>query len=225
LGTVSGNVVSASHQFDDALEPGGAEEKMVRVFRANGPVLGWDRLLELCVAAGMNPITVGIYASISPVVARLAPGIYSLVGATVPPGLVEEIEQGKSAARKPAEYGWSPRGTLWCAIRVTLGLLTSGSVRVPTFVADLVEGDEWQVRLGGRTLEKTLKCRNHFLWSLSRALAQAGAEPEDMCVLEFDLRAHTVDLTIGSDELVDAWESGDIEIPPPDVVQAEDGSE
>jgi hypothetical protein len=225
LGSVSSDVVTASSTFDGALEPGGSEETMVRIFREHGPVLGGDRLQELCIAAGMNPVTIGIYMWMSPVISRLGRGVYSLVGSKVEPGVVEEIEERLSASRRPTDFGWSTRGTLWCAVRLNRNILTSGSVGMPTFVSDLIENTEWQIRFGGRMLDGILKCRNHFLWSVAKSLANAGAEPGDVCVLEFDLQAHFVTLTVGGEDLADAWESGNIDLLPAEPSEVEEPEE
>jgi hypothetical protein len=224
LAAVSGNLVSSSTDFLGAIEPGGAEDTMVRVFQENGPILGWDRVQELCVGRGMNPTTVGIYLSNSSVIARLAKGIYSLVGSSVPPGMVEELAEAMSLSRKPAEFGWSSRGTLWCAIHLNRNILVSGSAAIPAFAADLAEG-EWQATFGGVATEQVLKCRNHFVWSLSRILSNAGAEPGDVCVLEFDLPNRIVNLTVGGEDLADSWESGDIELSLPEATDASEFSE
>jgi Bacterial RNA polymerase, alpha chain C terminal domain/Sigma-70, region 4 len=216
LGTVSGEIVTASRPFDDAIERGGAEDTIVRVFKENEPVLAWDRMRELCIAAGMNPTTVGIYMSNSPVIARLMKGIYTLVGAKVEPGIAEEIADRLTASRRPADFGWSSRGTLWCAIRLNRNILTAGSTNMPSFVSDLIGGNEWRVRFGDRMLDTVLKCRNHFLWSLAKPLANAGAEPGDVCVLDFDLQTKVATLMVGGEDLADAWESGVIDLPAPD---------
>jgi DNA-directed RNA polymerase subunit alpha len=212
LAGVLRDVVTANSSFEDAIEPGGAEDTMVRVLQTHGPVLGWDKFQEYCIAEGMNPVTIGIYMSISPVIARLARGVYSLVGAKIEPGIVEEIADRLSKSRTTANYGWSSRGTLWCAIRLNRSILISGSTTIPTFVSDLVEGKEWGIFFGGKLTNAVLKCRNHFIWALTKPLASAGAEPDDICILEFDLSSHVVTLAIGSEDLVDAWENGDIDL-------------
>jgi hypothetical protein len=200
--------------------PGSAESILVDVLRAHGPILSWDRFQELSIARGMNPITFGIYASGSPVVARVARGIYSLVGADIAPGAVEDLEREVAAARKPAEWGWSRRGTLWYALRVSGTTLASGSVPVPQFVAETTEG-EWSVRFDGNELEGAIKCSNRFLWGLRRPLLNAGAEPHDVAMLEFDITRRTVDISVGGEELVDTWERGDNDLPPPDEGEGE----
>jgi hypothetical protein len=98
LGAICGTRVVASSKFSDAIEAGSTEDIMVSVLQAHGPVLGGQRFQELCVSAGMNPTTFNIYLSTSPVVTRLARGIYSYVGANIPPGLVEEVAKDIATA-------------------------------------------------------------------------------------------------------------------------------
>lgn len=221
LGTVSGNRVVANPNIPGPIEPGTTEHTLIATLRAYGPILAWDRFEELCMAAGMNPITFSIYLSGSPVISRVARGIYALVGADVPPGVVEDLMKELSAARKPAEWGWSERGTLWYALRITGTVLASGSVPIPSFVSEIADG-EWQPLVGGRNIDGPIKCNGRFIWGLRRPLINSGAEPEDVCILEFDLTKRTVNLTVGGEELVDIWESGDIELPAPGAPDVED---
>ena len=87
----------------------------------------------------------------------------------------------------------------------------------------MVEGKEWQIRIDGKPFG-TLKARNNFVWSLAKALERLGAEPGDMCILDFNLGGRTVDVMVGGEDLVDAWESGDIDLmenEPPEPVEGE----
>jgi hypothetical protein len=220
LASVADGRASAISDFADAIGPESTESILVSVLRRHGPILGWDRFQELCMAGGMNPITFGIYVSSSPIIARLARGIYSLVGANVPPGAVEDLERELATSRKPAEWGWSPRGTLWYALRITGTVLAAGSVAITQFVADIVDG-EWKACFDGRELDGSVKCSNRFLWGLRRPLVNAGAEPGDVAIVEFDLSRRTVNIALGDEELVDIWESGDIDRPLPENGESE----
>jgi hypothetical protein len=77
-------------------------------------------------------------------------------------------------------------------------------------VADLTEG-EWQTRIGRSLTDIPTKSRNRFVWSVKRALSNLGAEPGDVCILEFDLAKRILSVTIGGDDLLDAWQRGDSE--------------
>lgn len=204
LATVSQNVVSAVSDFSDAIEPYSNESTMISILRKHGPVLSWDRFEGLCVEAGMNPVSFGIVLSTSPVIARLARGVYSLVGAHVPPGIVEETVNQIAERRREAEWGWTPSGTFWFGFQLTRPILTGGAVRVPAFVAGIA-GGAWKLKLGGGKIDDTIKCNNSFLWGLRRSLASVGAEPDDICVLEFDVTQRTLDLTVGGEELIDGF--------------------
>jgi hypothetical protein len=66
-------------------------------------------------------------------------------------------------------------------------------------------------------VDGNIKCNNRFLWGLRRPLINAGAEPGDLAILEFDVSKHTVNLTLGGEELADVWDSGNIDLPPPEI--------
>lgn len=222
LGTIDDGRVNAAPGLPSNIEPGSVEAIFVAVMRKNGPILAWDKFQSLCLAEGVNPITFSIYLSGSPVIARVARGIYSLVGTEVLPGRVEELEREIAAARRPAEWGWSARGTLWYALHLSGAALT-GAVALPNFVADIVDG-EWQPLIGGREARGDVKCSGRFLWGLRVPVLQAGGEPGDICILEFYIGQRIVSLTIGGDELVDMWETGDIETSEVDTSGNDDDS-
>jgi len=212
LATVTADRVHGTGTFDGVIEPGSVEATMLEVLRDHGPVLRWDRFLELCIAEGMNPTTASIYMSVSPIVARVARGIYALVGSKIDAGVTEEIAADIAKLRRTAEFGWTSRSTLWCAIEVSRKALTFGSVHLPSFVTNFIEGKEWQIRFDGRPFGTVLKARNNFVWSLAKPLERLGAELGDICILDFDLTASTVGLTVGAEDLIDSWESGDIDL-------------
>jgi hypothetical protein len=225
-----GDEVVAQHPFAGAIEPGSVEDTMLHALKTNGPVLPWDRLQELCIAAGMNPVTVGIYMSISPIVTRVVRGVYAVVGSKIDPGVVEELAAETAKSRRPADSGWSSRGTLWCAIQLNRGTLTSGAVHLPSFTTSMIEGKEWETRVDGKLFGTVLKARNNFAWSLAKPLVRLGAEPGDLCILDFDLVRRTVEIIIGGEELVEAWESGAIDLmedvpPDPTEIDLEEAEE
>jgi hypothetical protein len=212
LARVTGDEVVALRTFANAIEPGSVEDTMLRVLRTHGPILQWERLQELCVLAGMNPISVGIYMSISPIVTRVIRGVYALVGSKIEPGVAEEVATETARSRRRTDSGWTSRGTLWCAIQVNRYTLTSGAVHFPAFATSMVEDKEWQISIDGKPFGTTLKARNNFVWSLAKPLERLGAEPGDICILDFNLGERTVDVLVGGEDLADAWESGDIDL-------------
>jgi hypothetical protein len=61
-----------------ALSP--LERLLVRVFQAEGPVLGFTPAVRLAEAAGMNPASAGVYLSRSPVFQTVSRGHYAIRG-------------------------------------------------------------------------------------------------------------------------------------------------
>jgi hypothetical protein len=159
------------------------------------------------VKAGINPVSFRIRLSNSPVIARVARGIYVKVGTAVEPGVVTQLQKEIKLRHKPSDYGWTPQGLLWCAIPVTHVLLSSGSVRVPPFVANFCEG-EWSLDTRGIKRGEVLKCGNGYIWKLRHPLDVLGAEHGDACVLVFDVSKRTVSIKVGSEDLVDDFEDG-----------------
>jgi DNA-directed RNA polymerase alpha subunit len=200
LGTVENNIVVADPTKVPTLSPESVEGKFVQVFRKYGNVMHGEELAERCVQEGVNPTTFYIYRLISPVVASLGRGIYCKVGATVAPGVIDEIlSRRKSTTRKP-DHGWLPNGSLWFGFQISRIVLTSGSVRLLPFVYDLVQGD-WAVRLADGELCGDVTCRESFIWSFKKAFAAAGIEPEDFVALEFNKKAREVVVNVGGPDL------------------------
>jgi len=59
---------------------------------------------------GINATSFYLYRSGSPVVSQLVPGVFSLVGATPPPGLVEELAAKSRSSPRLVEHGWDGQG-------------------------------------------------------------------------------------------------------------------
>jgi len=190
-----------------AVTSGGVEETLVDVLRKEGPVLGWDKFQALSIARGVNPFSFAIYTAKSPMISRLARGVFAPVGEPVQPGIVEQVAAEVIAARKPAEWGWLPAGTLWCAIQLNTTVITSGRTSIPSFVCEYTEG-QWSTNLDGCVSREGLKCGNGFLWGFRRTLVNFGAEAGDVLVIEFNAQTRTATLYISDDELTEAFEEG-----------------
>ena len=55
----------------------------MRIFRTDGPVLGFTRAVQLATAAGINPTSAGLYLGRTPVLQTVARGRYAVRGAAV----------------------------------------------------------------------------------------------------------------------------------------------
>jgi hypothetical protein len=203
LGSVENNIVVADPMNVTTLSPESVEGKFVEVFRKYGNVMHGEELAERCVQQGVNPISFYIYRLMSPVVTSLGRGIYCKVGADVPPGTIEEILSGRKSTARSTDHGWLPNGNLWFGFEMTRVVLTSGSVRLISFVSNLVQGD-WTVRLADGQTSGRVTCRESFIWSFRKAFVTTGIEPEDFVALEFDKNAREVRVKTGGPDLFEA---------------------
>jgi DNA-directed RNA polymerase subunit alpha len=210
LATIEDGFLVANPDVVRPPEPGSIEEIFVQVLRDNGPALTGREFEELCIAAGINPISFYIYRAGSPLVSQLAPGVFSLVDATPPPGLVEELSTKARSFRRLVEHGWDKQGRLWCALSLSRAVITTGAVALPSFVANLVQG-EWKILLPDGTEVGGADCKNTFLKGLRKPLFYLGAEPGDLVLFEFELRTRGMKMRIGGQELIELAESGDID--------------
>lgn len=205
LGIVENNVVVANPTRVTTLTPESIEGKFIEVFRKYGGVMHGEELAKRCVEQGINPISFYIYRSLSPVVATLGRGIYCKVGVDVPPGTTEEILSRRKLTVRSTDHGWLPNGNLWFGFELTRIVLTSGSVRLVSFVSNLVQGN-WTVRLADGQASGDVICRESFIWSFKRAFVTAGIEPEDFIALEFDTKAREVRVKTGGPDLFEAMQ-------------------
>jgi DNA-directed RNA polymerase subunit alpha len=209
LARSEGDCLIANSNAVQGPEPGSTEDTFVRVLRQHGPALSSQEFEERCIEAGINPITFYIYRSGSPVVTQLAPGVYSPVGALVPPGLINELAS-KSRRSRLVEYGWDKEGHIWCAVSLSRPVITTGSLALPSFVANLVQG-EWTIVLPDRSRPGQARAKDTFLSRTRKALAYLGAEPGDFVLFEFDRQSRVLRLRIGGRELIEAAQTGELD--------------
>ncbi len=212
LGRVEESIVLANSGSGTAPTEDSVEGLMLRVLDEHGPVMDGEVFAEKCIAAGMNATTFYIYRINSPVICALGKNVYCKVGTNVPPGTVEDIVGQRRAVARISDHGWTSTGRLWCGIELTRQVITSGGIRLPAFVADLVQGD-WQVVLPDGSEYGTVKCHDLFIWSFRKPFAVLGAEPTDLTVFEFDLKSRQVLVKVGGPGLFEAIQDPDSAIP------------
>jgi hypothetical protein len=179
------------------------EKVLLEAFRTKGTILSREDLEVVCVDRyGLNPTSFYIYLSFSPLITRLARGVYCLVGSAVNPGQIEAIERERRGESKSPEYGWTSDGKLWCACPLARIAIHSGGMRLPQFVSDLVDG-EWSIVNSDSEPIGSLKVKNNFIVGLRKPLYENGAEPGDLCLLIFDMGHRRVELQLGGPDLVD----------------------
>jgi hypothetical protein len=86
-------------------------------------------------------------------------------------------------------------------------MIHSGTIRMPQFVSDIVQGD-WEATWSGGLLGGVIRCKGVFLSGLRRSLMAIGAEANDACVVVFDREARRAEVEVGGPELLDQFNEG-----------------
>jgi DNA-directed RNA polymerase alpha subunit len=208
LAEVDGEFIKGGEQRTET-QLSGIEKVLVEAFVKNGLVLSREELENFCIEArGVNPTSFYIYLSFSPLITRLAQGIYCLVGSAVDPGEIERIKDAQHNDKKTSEYGWTGDGKLWFACELSRIAIHSGGIRLPQFVASVV-GGEWVLRDDNEIIG-TLKITSNFITGLRRPLIECGAEPGDVCLLTFDIPEKRAEIQIGGRDLIDRVTTGEL---------------
>ena len=77
------DVVSATVPLDPGRTLSPLERELIRIFRTEGPVLGFRRAVDLAAAAGINRTSAGLYLGRTPVLQTVARGRYAVRGAAM----------------------------------------------------------------------------------------------------------------------------------------------
>ncbi|WP_160601862.1 DNA-directed RNA polymerase subunit alpha C-terminal domain-containing protein [Allopontixanthobacter confluentis] len=171
-------------------------------FQAKGSPLRREEIESYCIdERGINDNSFYMYLSYSPIIGKIAPGIYGLVGAPVPPGMIEELATTRKKTAR-SEHGWDGQGRLWFATRLNRLGIKMGMFYLPAFVIDLVSGT-WPVRLADGTKSGQIEANAQGIAGLRDILALSGADIEDVMLLRFDFGHNTVEVEVGDDELFD----------------------
>ncbi|HWX09145.1 MAG TPA: hypothetical protein VNY33_04130 [Gaiellaceae bacterium] len=78
------DVVSSTVPLDAGRTLSPLERELIRIFRTEGPVLGFRRAVDLAADAGLNRTSVGLYLGRTPVLQTVARGRYAVRGALAP---------------------------------------------------------------------------------------------------------------------------------------------
>lgn len=138
----------------------------------------------------------------SPLITRFAPGVYGLVGANPPFGMVDELKSLPTTEGGLIRHGWSPDRRLWIAYRLSEATLETGVVGLPAALATVLQGDF--------TITDTadasgfVRVNGHSIWGLRKLLPDADAEPGECLVLRFDVVGRRVEFEVGDESVVDA---------------------
>lgn len=195
------NIVSASTPFNFDL--GELDSIFVKVLQRQGSPITREELEEGCVGEeGMNIASFYQYLSYCPLVLKLDYSVYSLIGASIPPGAIEGAKRRVGQDRVPAQFGWTQFGKLWFVFRLTRASVHSGNFFVPTFISEHAEG-KWTLQLASGTPVGEAEVKQGIAGGTRSALQLLGADANDYCLLRFDLSKNVVSIEVGGPDLED----------------------
>jgi hypothetical protein len=191
-----------SEEWDAELSD--SERQIVEIFNAFGPVLGTYELSDAGLARGINENSLGSYKSYSPIIWRVSPGYYALVGASVPPGTIEALEAAQpSRTRTLIDFGWSADGEMVVCRSISRGICTSGLITIPTASQSFVQGEFDLIAFGTLALGG-VNVRDSTVFGMRHFLRAYGAEEGDTLVLAFEPRTRHCRAWLGSHSMAEA---------------------
>lgn len=186
---------------DDVLSS--IERAMFAAFQRLPSPCSREDLEDICVdELGVHPTSFWIYLSYSPIVVKLAPGVFALAGAHVAPGSVEDIQRRNRASYAMSDRGWTTDGRLWCTCSLDRIAIHNGTRSIPAYVANLAAG-EWVCTVEGDLQAGSIRVENGWVRGLKTALGLVGAENGDFLRLTFDLSKRCAQVRVGGIELSD----------------------
>jgi hypothetical protein len=97
-----------------------------------GPAMRFKDLYLECVRRGMNENTFFQYLSYSPIIYRVDHEVYSIIGAEISPGVVEQLRRKQRHVPVFVDSGWTSKGRPWIAYRLNVANIRSGTFSVPS---------------------------------------------------------------------------------------------
>lgn len=173
-----------------------------------GSPVSRDSLEKSCIDdKGMNITSFYLHLSYSPIVTKLATGVFALVGTSIDPGSVERLQDHKQASRVPPEHGWTSEGKLWYLSALDRIAINVGNKMLPSYVAKMTQGS-WAISVWGGLDAGVLEIDNCFASGLRSALALAGLQAGDFVEMVFALGERAVMIKIGDPDNAGMVESG-----------------
>jgi len=188
----------------------GLESVLIEAFRGE-PMLGRASLEANALALGINRSYFYILINYSPVVTRLAKGVYAQIGAEIPPGAVEATKTTVKKKKRIVDSGWKSGRHLWIAYHLSEMMLHETFISVPAALKEFLQG-EWLMEPSGQVIPRFVSINDTRASGVQRLLKRRGAEPGDTLILVFDTKDHLFRIELGSDELVERWQNSELEL-------------
>jgi hypothetical protein len=177
------------------------ERMLVRVLQKDGPIMEREKLERTCLGLGMDRATFYAYLSYSPLLTRYALGVYGLVGAAVPTGLIDSLAPQRRRGNVLIDYGWIT-GKLWLGYRISQNMIATGVFGIPAGMKDFLQQDFALNASDGQVIG-VLRCRGTSSWGLTPFFSRRGGEAGDYLLIIYDLLSREAAVSIGDASLLD----------------------
>jgi len=201
----------------------GIESTLIKAFQGK-PILSREALETNALALGMNRSSFYVMIGYSPIVVRLARGVYAPIGADIPPGVVEATKPSFQRKRVVVDFGWNANRYLWIAYRLSKAMLSGNQVNVPTSVKEFIQG-EWPMETTSQGKVAVVSINGTSVSGFYTLLDRRGAECGDTLILVFDTKDHLFRMELGSDELVERWKNSELKLTDDQLLDLDSDSE
>jgi hypothetical protein len=193
---VDDEYVTANKPIVAAETLGEIEHCFYDVLQEHGSVAQLTALRDECLQRGMNANSFYQYITYSPIICRLAPEVYALVGAEIRPGSVEDISQPTVRGPVLIGHGWTEDGRIWISYMLNVSNLRSGVFSLPTGLKGIVSG-QYFIQSSGTGFRSVISAEVDRLTGLHRPIAIRGGQPGDVVIVTFNLRQLSAELRFG----------------------------
>lgn len=207
---VEGGRVSIDPGIRKADVLGKVEMTMARVIAAADNVMGIRELRDACIAKGINRHSFWVCITYSPILERVAPGVYALRGQPVDPAQVAQLV-GHPSRGAPAlqDHGWTKDGAIWMAYAVTSSLFDSGVITVPAGVRRMTGERRFELFSIDGAPMGTFVVGDGNGWGLTPFINRRGVDIGDHIVVLVDTDLDVAIAQSGSADLVLTYQEGE----------------
>jgi hypothetical protein len=206
ISTISGAILPTSLSW--------LEDTLLKAFEGN-TVLDRPTLEANSLALGMNRSSFYVMIGYSPIVLRLARGVYAPIGANVMPGDVEANQPVVNKGKRIIDHGWRVSRYIWIAYNTTGPMLLDGLIYVPATLKEFLFG-EWQIDVthGERVETVTINESesNPRISGVRNLLKRHGVEIGDTVVVLFDIRERLFRMEFGNEELLERYQDNEFDL-------------
>lgn len=204
-----GGMVESAVPLDYRSILGDVDRAFVEVFRSVPTgLLDRAQLHEALTKRGINPNTLAVWTSYSPVLDHPALNVWCLRGADVEPAALEALRAVTSTRtrhRRTVAFGWDDEGRL--SLTVTIGNVQSPVVGIPSPIVRYVCNRRFAAITKDGTPAGTIVVDDGGTsWGFGPFLRRRGAEVGDPLTMRFDLTSELVTLTVGDEDALDVDE-------------------